>query len=682
MWRKRREITSESPHPKIYKVQETREDKIVIQRQRRSSKTENKVVLHEKPPIQPNNPERLDSMPLLQGMFVDFDSLSRVKFDISEWVDALNLRKLLSVGEPTYDKLVREFYKNLSTNALYNELHSSVRNVQITVNCQLFEILFGLKDVPDGFCVKSPSVIPQFKGFDDKSFCSSILEKDSLPFSVANFKALAKFMHMVIIKNLLPKFGSRDTSSIAERIVMWHMFNKKPMNFAQQIIYNILYKHSAGIHNKAENVHLPHGGLLIVIFKHFKVPMTVNDKTSMCSQSIDAKYWLRMANFTARRGWILVNFVDVGRDGVIFDSSHVIDEEKENVEEDDTDEDTEYDDGVQDNVVKALVVTGNENDQTGSDGGMAVTASEENQMTARGVVYDNGQIDIYGGIAETDMETENQLVVFDNCHSAIDVDESMVDLEREQNQTENHNATDDAESMVELDREQNQTENLMPESAPEVDREQNQLLGNENAYTSSEVDRTKVEPAQEEIRTQIDIHAADILVELARGENQTETLMLETAPEVDREQTRLQGNENAHTSSLVDQSKVWPAQGENQTSTDTVSVQFQPDDGVIQFGEDTSVEQSDRVLSGVDGIAQHNVTENEIDLEKADPTCKHSIELTGQTPSIKKLIIFYLNGLLVGFDKRVARPHSFVFLQFCLDHFEVGIWSSQMKLDY
>ncbi|WCJ39771.1 hypothetical protein M5689_020734 [Euphorbia peplus] len=215
---------------------QTEDDRKGTKRQRRRGKREKKASPVEELRFIKFNPEKLGCMPVLKGMSVDFDSLLRIQFDVSDIVDLLKLRKLLTVEEPLYDTLVQEFYVNMRRKR-NGSIRSVVRNVEIILDSKLLERLFELEHVPNGFCVQNTADRNiQWNGYDDRSFQDSVFLKEKVYDGQGNMHPLAKFMHKITIINLMPNSGSRDGCTIAERVVMWHLLNKKPMNSAQQII--------------------------------------------------------------------------------------------------------------------------------------------------------------------------------------------------------------------------------------------------------------------------------------------------------------------------------------------------------------------------------------------------------------------------------------------------------------
>ncbi|XP_065875566.1 uncharacterized protein [Euphorbia lathyris] len=170
-----------------------------------------------------------------------------------------------------------------------------------------------------GFALKTQLIKKiEWEGYDDTHFINEVLHESGLPLAMTNMMAHAQFLHQVVIKTLLPKYGSREKCSLAERIILWHLLKGKQMNFAQQIIYHILNRFRAVKKDRQRKIHLPYSNLLMAVFEHYNVHVTVRDNRSVNTNLMDALYLLSMATMTSNRGWILSKFVRA-EDEIVFD---------------------------------------------------------------------------------------------------------------------------------------------------------------------------------------------------------------------------------------------------------------------------------------------------------------------------------------------------------------------------
>ncbi|GAB2268103.1 hypothetical protein Dimus_003080 [Dionaea muscipula] len=76
----------------------------------------------------------------------------------------------------------------------------------------------------------------------------------------AEMKPFQRFMHFVVMKNVAPRFGKRDTTSFMDLTYMDHLTTRRLVNFAES--YDETHDHE-----------LPYGDWMTMIFEAFDVPL-------------------------------------------------------------------------------------------------------------------------------------------------------------------------------------------------------------------------------------------------------------------------------------------------------------------------------------------------------------------------------------------------------------------------
>ncbi|GAB2276285.1 hypothetical protein Dimus_011017, partial [Dionaea muscipula] len=105
-----------------------------------------------------------------------------------------------------------------------------------------------------------------------------------------------RFLHLLIIKNVLPRFAKRDVAGFAELTYMTYMVKKKIMNFPRLII-----RHMAHVINTPKH-ELPYAELLTIIFKAFDIPMPEQDEKEPVETDFFKESFLNMCELKRNNG--------------------------------------------------------------------------------------------------------------------------------------------------------------------------------------------------------------------------------------------------------------------------------------------------------------------------------------------------------------------------------------------
>ncbi|GAB2268232.1 hypothetical protein Dimus_003209 [Dionaea muscipula] len=80
-------------------------------------------------------------------------------------------------------------------------------------------------------------------------------------------KPFQRFIHFLVMKNVVPRFGKRDTTSYMDLIYMDHLIARRLVNLPRVIMMHMSYVISVKDHE------LPYGDWLTMIFEEFGVPL-------------------------------------------------------------------------------------------------------------------------------------------------------------------------------------------------------------------------------------------------------------------------------------------------------------------------------------------------------------------------------------------------------------------------
>ncbi|GAB2297400.1 hypothetical protein Dimus_031505 [Dionaea muscipula] len=80
-------------------------------------------------------------------------------------------------------------------------------------------------------------------------------------------KPFQRFIHFLVMKNVIPRFGKRDTSSFMDLTYMDHLMTRRLVNLLRVMMRHMSYVISMKDHE------LPYGDWLTMVFEEFGVPL-------------------------------------------------------------------------------------------------------------------------------------------------------------------------------------------------------------------------------------------------------------------------------------------------------------------------------------------------------------------------------------------------------------------------
>ncbi|GAB2281426.1 hypothetical protein Dimus_016017 [Dionaea muscipula] len=84
---------------------------------------------------------------------------------------------------------------------------------------------------------------------------------------ILEMKPFQRFIHFLVMKNVVPRFGKRDTTSYMDLIYMDHLIARRLVNFPRVMMRHMSYVISVKDHE------LPYGDWLTMVFEEFGVPL-------------------------------------------------------------------------------------------------------------------------------------------------------------------------------------------------------------------------------------------------------------------------------------------------------------------------------------------------------------------------------------------------------------------------
>ncbi|GAB2276448.1 hypothetical protein Dimus_011173 [Dionaea muscipula] len=113
-------------------------------------------------------------------------------------------------------------------------------------------------------------------------------------------KPFQRFIHFLVMKNVVPRFGKRDTTSYIDLIYMDHLITRRLVNFPRVMMRHMSYVISVKDHE------LLYGDWMTMIFEEFGVPLVDKKGEEPKKYDFFEKTFLTMCKLTRENGvwWI------------------------------------------------------------------------------------------------------------------------------------------------------------------------------------------------------------------------------------------------------------------------------------------------------------------------------------------------------------------------------------------
>ncbi|GAB2266037.1 hypothetical protein Dimus_001067, partial [Dionaea muscipula] len=177
------------------------------------------------------------------------------------WENLFKRREFVHIDE------VKEFYARMTVIHLNKKdvVKTSVKGVAIEFDHLKLASILGVPG-NNGICeyIKDPLEITR-KFANDETLTAARRVKSS------KMKPFQRFVNFLVMKNVVPRFGKRDTSNFMDLTYMDHLMTRRLVNLPRVMMRHMSYVISMKDHE------LPYGDWLTMVFEEFGVPL-VNKK--------------------------------------------------------------------------------------------------------------------------------------------------------------------------------------------------------------------------------------------------------------------------------------------------------------------------------------------------------------------------------------------------------------------
>ncbi|GAB2296548.1 hypothetical protein Dimus_030659 [Dionaea muscipula] len=113
-------------------------------------------------------------------------------------------------------------------------------------------------------------------------------------------KPFQRFIHFFVMKNMIPRFGKRDTSSFMDLTYMDHLMARRLVNLPRVMMRHMSYVISMKDHE------LPYGDWLTMVFEEFGVPLVAKNGEERKRYDYFEETFLTMCKLTRENGvwWV------------------------------------------------------------------------------------------------------------------------------------------------------------------------------------------------------------------------------------------------------------------------------------------------------------------------------------------------------------------------------------------
>ncbi|GAB2276026.1 hypothetical protein Dimus_010768 [Dionaea muscipula] len=180
--------------------------------------------------------------------------------------------KLFKRRELAHVDVVKEFYAKLtmSHNRKKDVAKSKVRGDKIVFDhLQLASILGIPKN--NGICEYIKEVWEESRYTKPleirRKFANDDTIMEARRVKSVEMRPFQRFVHFLVMKNVVPRFGKRDTTSYMDLIYMDHLIARRLVNLPRVMIRHMSYVISVKDHE------LPYGDWLTMVFEEFRIPL-------------------------------------------------------------------------------------------------------------------------------------------------------------------------------------------------------------------------------------------------------------------------------------------------------------------------------------------------------------------------------------------------------------------------
>ncbi|GAB2301366.1 hypothetical protein Dimus_035394, partial [Dionaea muscipula] len=192
--------------------------------------------------------------------------------NVMEVIKRQKWESLFKRRELVHTDAVKEFYAKLtmSHNRKKDVARSKVRGVEIVFDHLQLAPILGIPG-NNGICEYIKEVWEESKYTKSLEITRRFANDDSIMearrVKSVEMKPFQRFIHFLVMKNVVPHFGKRDTTSYMDLIYMDHLIARRLVNLPRVIIRHMSYVISVKDHE------LPYGDWMTMVFEAFGVPL-------------------------------------------------------------------------------------------------------------------------------------------------------------------------------------------------------------------------------------------------------------------------------------------------------------------------------------------------------------------------------------------------------------------------
>ncbi|GAB2278769.1 hypothetical protein Dimus_013444, partial [Dionaea muscipula] len=239
--------------------------------------------------------------------------------------------------ELVHTDAVKEFYAKLIMihNRKKDVAKSKVRGVEIIFDHLKLASILGIPG-NNGICEYIKEVWKESKCTKPleitRRFANDELIVEARRVKSVEMKPFQRFIHFLVMKNVVPRFGKRDTTSYMDLIYMDHLIARRLVNLPRVMMRHMSYVISVKDHE------LPYVDWLTMVFEAFGVPLVDKKGEERKRYDYFEETFLTMYKLTRENG---VWWVETGENRIRDDDDEVPEEEVEEEEKDQTEFDWE-----------------------------------------------------------------------------------------------------------------------------------------------------------------------------------------------------------------------------------------------------------------------------------------------------------------------------------------------------
>ncbi|GAB2290488.1 hypothetical protein Dimus_024765, partial [Dionaea muscipula] len=200
---------------------------------------------------------------------------------------------------------VKEFYAKMTVIHLKKKdvIKSSVKGIGIEFDHERLAIILGVPG-RNGICEYIKEVWEESKYTKPLEITRRFANDEALTTArrvkSGEMKPFQRFIHFLVMKNVIPRFGKRDTSSFMDLTYMDHLMARRIVDTPRVMMRHMSYVISMKDHE------LPYGDWLTLVFEAFGVPLVIKKGEEPKKYDFFEDTFLTMCKLTRENGiwWI------------------------------------------------------------------------------------------------------------------------------------------------------------------------------------------------------------------------------------------------------------------------------------------------------------------------------------------------------------------------------------------